>query len=41
MTTILKLREDFTIFDVVFDYPLNKVNFMMTSGTYEPLTYVR
>ena len=36
-----KTQRGFTIFDVVFDYPLNEVNFMMTSGTYEPLTYVR
>ena len=29
-----KPREDFTIFSVICDYTLNKVNFMKTSGTY-------
>ena len=34
MTAIPKPREDFTIFDVICDYTLNKINFMKTSGTY-------
>ena len=37
MITIPKPREDFTIFDVICDYTLNKVNITMTSGTYKTL----
>ena len=37
MITITKPREDFTIFDVICDYTLNKVNITMTSGTYKTL----
>ena len=34
MMTSQKPREDFTNFDVICDYTLNKVNFVKTSGTY-------
>ena len=37
MITIPKPREDFTIFDVICDYTLNKVNITMKSGTYKTL----
>ena len=34
MITIPKSRGNFTIFDVICDYTLNRVNFTKTSGAY-------
>ena len=39
MITIPKPREDFTIFDVICDYTLNKVNITMKSDTYKTLDW--
>ena len=37
MITIPEPTKDFTIFDVICDYILNKLNITTTSGTYKTL----